>query len=103
MGYQPDPIFLQKCPTEVKALFSGENLYMAQVRLTANIASHYQPRNQIAIVAACLWLRGCVHNMAPQVRSRRLGEAVGEQSDNLRREAEAKAEAEAQASKSKSS
>jgi hypothetical protein len=32
MGYQPDPIFLEKCPAEVKALFSGENLYMAQVR-----------------------------------------------------------------------
>jgi hypothetical protein len=32
MGYQPDPIFLQRCPAEVKALFSGENLYMAKVR-----------------------------------------------------------------------
>jgi hypothetical protein len=40
MGYSPDPIFLQKCPTEVKALFSGENLYMAQVSSFFNFSCH---------------------------------------------------------------
>ena len=66
-GYQPDPIFLNKCPTEVKALFSGENLYMAQVK------------------------------------SRALGEEVGEQSEALRAAAAAKERAEEEATESKSS
>lgn len=32
MGYQPDPIFMQHCPPEVKALMTGEQLYTAQLR-----------------------------------------------------------------------
>ena len=93
MGYQPDPIFLNHCelhppiaivfglhssegqsdgrwctgPADVKALFTGENLYMAQNR------------------------------------SRRLGEAVGEQSEQLRAAAEEKRKAEAESDKAKSS
>ena len=92
MGYQPDPIFLNHCertrnaivggllspegpsdgrwctgPADVKALLTGENLYMAQNR------------------------------------SRRLGEAVGEQSEKLRVAAEEKRKAEAESDKAKSS
>ena len=92
MGYQPDPIFLNHCelhrnaiesgllssegdsdgrwctgPADVKALLTGENLYMAQNR------------------------------------SRRLGEAVGEQSESLRAAAEEKRKAEAESDKAKSS
>ena len=92
MGYQPDPIFLNHCertrnaivagllssegdsdgrwrtgPADVKALLTGENLYMAQNR------------------------------------SRRLGEAVGEQSEALRVAAEEKRKAEAASDKAKSS
>ena len=54
-------------PADVKALLTGENLYMAQNR------------------------------------SRRLGEAVGEQSEKLRAAAEEKRKAEAESDKAKSS
>ena len=117
MGYQPDPIFLQRCPAEVKALLSGENLYMAKVRSVCNSPCHCetgasglqfcravrQPSTRHHPLHRKLrgW-RGAFPSR-PQIRSRRLGEAVGEQSDRLRKEAEAKAKADAEASKSKSS
>ena len=55
MGYSPDPIFLEQCPADVKALFTGERLY------------------------------------AGRRMARRLGEAVGAQSDALAKAAAEKA------------